>query len=104
MAGNSAAYYAAQSWPDANPRFAWPPPQERKRPADRATGRQAQTFDSITERDPNTHTTVAQRACAFALRRAARIDRTADLLLSLGRVEAAERLSHVAAELRGAAQ
>jgi len=42
----------------------------------------------------------AQRAVAFAQRRAASLDRTADLLLSIGRVPQAERLAHRAAAIR----
>jgi hypothetical protein len=40
------------------------------------------------------------RRISDAARRAASMDRFADLLLSVGCVDAAERLSHVAADLR----
>jgi hypothetical protein len=56
-------------------------------------------INSSPEYSPGTD--VAQRAIDFAMRRAARIDRTADLLLSIGRTDAAERLAHRAAEIRG---
>jgi hypothetical protein len=68
-----AAYAAAQSWPDANPRFVWPP-QERKRPgpSDRfqapfEDSNPTATMDTTAER-------AAQRACATALRRACELE------------------------------
>lgn len=47
---------------------------------------------------------VAERGSDAAMHRAAKIDRAADLLLSLGHHAPAERLAHLAAGLREAAQ
>lgn len=92
------ARLADQSWPDRNPRFTWPPdPPNRKRPG-RDTG--ALSKSKLTDPAHTPAELAAQRAIACAMRRAARIDRVADLLLSVGRVDAAERLSRVAADLR----
>jgi len=98
---------AAQSWPDTNPAFrrpwAMPPPQTRKRPVPGETSSRAKSGSNSGSTASNTATAAAQRAIAFAQRRAAEIDRTADLLLSIGRHIQAERLANLAAELRGVA-
>jgi hypothetical protein len=94
---------ADQSDPAQNYHFSrrWSPPEKRN-PALAGTrnGADFVTTSEITL-DPIDQT--VQRAIACALRRAARIDRTADLLLSIGRVDAAERLAHRAAEIRAVA-
>jgi hypothetical protein len=94
---------AAMSWPDRNYQFRrpWRPPQKRN-PVLAGTRNRAE-FEISSEADNTEIEHTVQRAIDFALRRAAVIDRTADLLLSVGRVDAAERLSRVAADLRGVA-
>ncbi len=94
---------AAQSWPDANPRFIWPPPEKRERPAPGGTGSEAQT--QITDVITNTIAArAAQRATQIALARAARLDRDADALLNAGLHLQAEVLAHRATAMREVAQ
>jgi hypothetical protein len=92
---------ADQSWPDRNYQFrrSWSPPEKRN-PALAGTSNRAEFVISSETENTEIDRTV-QRAIDFAMRRAARIDRVADLLLSIGRTDAAERLSHRAAEIRG---
>lgn len=95
------ARLADQSWPDANIQFRrpWSPPQKRKRQG-LATPAPSELLEISSDPGYSAAADVAQRAIDFAMCRAARIDRTADLLLSVGRVDAAERLAHRAAEIR----
>ena len=95
---------AAQSWPDNNRWFAarWSePPKRRKR-----AGRHPRALATIL--DSSGHTTItatdatAQRAVQFALRLAAQIDRTADLLSALGKHVQAEPLARRAQQIREA--
>jgi hypothetical protein len=92
---------ADQSWPTYNRQFrrSWKPPQKRKRQG-LATPAPSQHFEISNVPEYSPAEGAAQRAIAAASRRAAKIDRTADLLLSVGRVDAAERLAHRAAEIR----
>jgi hypothetical protein len=92
---------ADQSWPDANIQFRrpWNPPQKRKRQG-LATPAPSEHLEISSDPDITAIDLTVQRAIEFAMHRAAVIDRTADLLLSVGRVDAAERLAHRAAELR----
>jgi hypothetical protein len=87
---------ADQSWPDNNrwfaARWAEPPPQARKRPG-RHPRALATKSDSISHITITATDATAQPAVQFALRRAAQIDRTADLLLALGKHVQAERLA-----------
>ena len=94
------ARLAAMSDPAKNYQFrrSWSPPK-RRNPAMAGTIDRAD-FDISSEISLTPIDLTVQRAIACAMRRAARIDRTADLLLSVGRVDAAERLSRVAADLR----
>ena len=94
------AHAAEQSWPDRNYQFrrSWSPPEKRN-PALAGTRNGADFVISNGITIPQIDLTV-QRAISCAMRRAARIDRQADLLLSIGRVDAAERLAHIAADLR----
>jgi hypothetical protein len=96
-----AARAADMSWPDRNYQFhrPWRPPEKRN-PAMAGTIDRAD-FDISSETENTAIDLTVQRAIAYAMRRAAVIDRTADLLLSVGRVDAAERLAHRAAEIRG---
>jgi hypothetical protein len=94
------ASVAAQSWPVQNPRFMWPPPEKRKRwephhqlPAPFEEATPAISSDTTTGR-------AKQRACVFALWRAAQIDRQAGPSVAVGLHQPAETLSHGAAELR----
>lgn len=94
---------AAPSWPDHNVQFrrpwAMPPPLARRSPALAPTSNRADFEDrSITVN--NLGSGAVQRALAANVRRAADLDRQADLLLSLGQHHAAERLSTLAHELR----
>jgi hypothetical protein len=79
-------------------RVLWPPPKSETPALVRASGREG--FESVGKPDCSGINHTTQRAIAFAMRRAATIDRTADLLLSIGRVDAAERLSRVAESIR----
>jgi hypothetical protein len=96
------AAMAAQDLPEANRqfrKFGLPPPKNRKRrPRDRAAS--FENFSNTNDTFNATATAAAQRGLALAARRAAQLDRVADLLLSIGRHMQAERLSHRAAELR----
>jgi hypothetical protein len=94
------ARLAAMSWPDLNYQFrrSWSPPDKRN-PALAGT-RNGADFVTTSEISLDQIDLTVQRAIACAMRRAARIDRTADLLLSVGRVDAAERLSRIAHDLR----
>jgi hypothetical protein len=96
------AAMAAQDLPEANRqfrKFGLPPPKNRKRrPIPRAA-----SFENFGNTNAATNATAdaaAQRGLAIAARRAAQLDRVADLLLSIGGHLQAERLSHRAAELR----
>jgi hypothetical protein len=101
------AAMAAASDPQANRQFSrrWtgPPPKNRKRPGASPQAPRA-NFEVITNQPQDS---VAERSVQRALERvrlrAARLDRTADLLLALGKHAIAERLSHRAAELRAVA-
>lgn len=97
-----AARAAAQSWPDTNPNFVWPPPEKRKRQGLHHQSPAPVGIYSSSTRADTRSTSVAQRAVAKALARAAALDRTADALLGLGRHLQAERLAHQAAALREA--
>jgi hypothetical protein len=92
---------ADMSWPDLNYQFrrSWSPPDKRN-PALAGT-RNGANFVTTSEISLDQTDLTVQRAIAYAMRRAAKIDRTADLLLSIGRTDAAERLAHRAAEIRG---
>src|SRR6185312_3834790 len=79
-------------------RVLWPPPKNETPALVRASSREG--FEDGRGLLYTGIDGAAQRAIDFAMRRAATIDRTADLLLSIGRVDAAERLSRVAADLR----
>jgi hypothetical protein len=98
------AAMAAQDLPEANRQFRRfglpPPPKNRKRrpPAQRAAS--FENFGNTNDTFNATATAAAQRGLALVARRAAQLDRVADLLLSIGRHLQAERLSHRAAELR----
>lgn len=95
------ARLAEQSWPDRNyqSRRPWSPPQKRKRQGlDTPAPSENPEVRSNNEYSPTNE--VEQQTTDFAMRRAARIDRVADLLLSIGRTDAAERLSHEAAQIR----
>ncbi len=80
----------AKNWRFSRP---WdePPPQKRKRQGRHPLASSKSIVAQLSYISPQT-----------AAQRAAQIDRTADLLLSVGRVDAAERLAHRAAEIRGA--
>ena len=89
---------ADQSDADHNYRLKrpWSPPQKRN-PALADTSNRAEfVIGSVVNITETART--SQRAIAVS---AALIDRTADLLLSNGRTDAAERLAHRAAEIRG---
>lgn len=77
------------------------PPRNRK-------GRPAQAAPSENQingkGEYKTAEAAAQRELEYATRRAAQLDRTADLLLSVGQHHAAERLSALAHELREVAR
>jgi hypothetical protein len=97
------ARLAEMADPAKNRRFRGPwvdPPRNRKRPGAAPPAPRARS-ESITDNVDNIRAALAgQQAVSFALRRAASLDRLADLLLSIGRHTAAERLAHLAAELR----
>jgi hypothetical protein len=97
------AAMAAASDPQANRQFSrrWtgPPPKNRKRPGASPQAPRAK-FESVTNKPTDSlGEQSVQRALQRALARAARLDRTADLLLALGKHPQAERLSRAAAEL-----
>jgi hypothetical protein len=97
------AALAEQSDPARNAMFGrrWtgPPAQKRKAPGSDTQG----SFEKLNLTDKTTTADLAgQRALFKALRHAAEIDRTADLLLALGFGRQAERLSHNAAAIREA--
>ena len=73
----------------------WPPdpPEKRERRPDQ--GRRLKSSDGINDSPASTPTPAG-------LQDARRLDRQADLLLSLGRHRAAERLAHAATALREA--
>jgi hypothetical protein len=99
------AAMAAASDPDQNWQFIrrWtdPPPLKRRSPA---LGGSSNRADFVSSSKPtNTPAdAAAQRACAVVLRRAARLDHLAGLLLSIGQRPAAARLASIADELREA--
>jgi hypothetical protein len=92
---------AEMSWPDRNYQFRrwWGPPQKRN-PVLAATSTRADYSNSSSAQILSAIDGPAQRAIAFALRRAAQIDRQADLLLALGKHLQAHRLSHRARQIR----
>lgn len=96
---DTAARAADMSWPDANPRFEWPPPAENRRSRPR---HEAASFGKLNDNAPtNTAATrSAQRAIAAAHRRLADLDRRADLLRLIGLHSAASRIETIAAGIR----
>lgn len=94
-----AAQFAAMSDPARNYHFSrgWdePPPLKRERPRTGGTVSRSQNSGRDNKLDDS---------FSLANMQAARLDRTADAWLALGRVSIAERLAWRAAELRGVAQ
>jgi len=92
---------AAASDPALNRQFSrrWtgPPQKRERRPWDRTANSGNHNNNAAVSA---TAAAAVQRALIVAARRAAQLDRTADLLLALGRHSQAERLSHRALELR----